>query len=90
VVILNNKYAGGLNTTYGQGDAVWTSTNGVTWDHAFVVGPPAAFESLTVVSTGFRITGVLRSSGDSAVWFSSNGITWRLTSRGPEIEPPQP
>jgi hypothetical protein len=83
VAILNNKYAGGPNTAYGESDAVWSSRNGVTWTAASVVGPPAAFESLTVTPNGFRITGVLRQSGSlrrSTAWTSSDGISWATTA----------
>jgi|ERR1700728_13515 GH24 family phage-related lysozyme (muramidase) len=88
VAILNNKYAGGPNTAYGENDAVWTSTNGETWTAASVAGPPAAFESLTVTPKGFRITGALRQSGSlpqesarpSTAWISSGGIRWAMTA----------
>lgn len=89
VAIFNNKYAGGPNAVYGESDTVWTSRNGMTWTPASVAGPPAAFESLTVMPTGFRITGLLRRNGDSAAWTSSDGITWALTARGSAIEPPE-
>jgi hypothetical protein len=73
---LNNKYAGGPNTVYGQSDTVWTSVNGRTWIHDMVPGPPADFESISVTRSGFRLTGVLHHGGNSAVWTSGNGISW--------------
>jgi hypothetical protein len=74
--MLNNKYAGGPNTAYGQSDAVWSSLNGQTWIHDTVPGPPAAFESIFVNRTGFRLVGDLRRGGAAAVWTSVNGVSW--------------
>lgn len=79
VAILNNKFAGGPVTAYGESDAVWSSGDGTTWQLGSVPGPPAAFQSLTVVPTGFRIVGVLRPGGTSAAWTSPDGVTWSMT-----------
>lgn len=76
VAILNNKYAGGPNTAYGESDTVWTSTDGTAWTLDSVHGLPAAFNSLTVDQTGFRIAGVLRQTRAPVVWTSSDGVTW--------------
>ena len=76
VAILNNKYAGGPNTAYGESDTVWTSTDGATWTLDSVPVAPAAFNSLTVDPTGFRIAGVFRQSGRSVTWTSSDGVRW--------------
>lgn len=74
--MLNNKYAGGPNTTDGQSDAVWSSSNGRTWIDDAVPGPAAAFESISVTRTGFRLVGDLRHDGAAAVWTSVNGVSW--------------
>lgn len=79
LAMLNNKYAGGPNTAYGQSDALWMSADGHTWVHDTVPGPPAALDSLSVDSAGFRLVGVLRQSGTTTVWTSANGITWKVS-----------
>ena len=79
LAMLNNKYAGAPYTAYGESDAVWASLNGRTWVHATIPGPPAAFGSLSVDSTGFHLVGVLRQTGTTSVWTSKNGITWKVT-----------
>ena len=76
MAILNNKYAGGANTAYGESDTVWTSSDGSAWNLDSVPGSPAAFKSLRVESTGFRLAGLLRQTGASVTWNSSDGITW--------------
>ena len=76
VAILNNKYAGGANMAYGETDTVWTSSDGTAWNVDSVPGLPAAFNSLRVESTGFRLAGHLRQTGASVTWKSSDGITW--------------
>ena len=77
VAILNNKYAGGPNTSYGESDTVWSSTAGTVWSLDSVSGSSAVFNSLVVVRTGFRIAGDLRQTGASIVWASSDGVTWK-------------
>jgi hypothetical protein len=74
--MLNNKYAGGPNTAYGQSDAVWSSLKGQTWSHDTVPGPPAAFDLISATRTGFRLVGQLRHGGAAAVWASVNGVNW--------------
>jgi hypothetical protein len=68
--MLNNKYAGGPTTAYGQSDAVWSSLNTQTWIYDKVPGPPAAFDSISETRTGFRLVGNLRHGGAPAVWTS--------------------
>jgi hypothetical protein len=70
VAILRNKFAGGPDTAYGESDAIWTSTGGVTWDRDTISGPPAHFQSLSADTGGFVI-----GSGPT-VWTSSDGISW--------------
>jgi hypothetical protein len=74
--MLNNKYAGGPNTAYGQSDTVWSSLNGQTWIHDTVAGPSAAFDSISVTRTGFRLVGDLRLGGTAAAWTSVDGVSW--------------
>ena len=79
VAILNNKYAGGANTAYGEGDVIWTSTDGKNWTQDSVPGPPTAFQSVTPERSGFRIVGVVQQSGKSVAWSSHDGVTWSMT-----------
>ena len=79
VTILNNKYAGGPNTAYGESDTVWASTNGITWTQDSIPGQQAAFSSLGVDPSGFRIAGVFGQARASVIWTSSDGVTWTTT-----------
>jgi hypothetical protein len=79
VVMLNNKFAEGSDTAYGESDTVWTSTNGTTWTQDVVPGPASAFDSLTVAANGFRLFGVTRPGGDAEAWRSTNGVTWKIS-----------
>lgn len=79
VAMLNNKFAGGPNTAYGESDAIWTSTNGTTWTQDVVPGPTSAFASLTVATNGFRLVGTTRPGGDNETWRSTNGVSWKLS-----------
>ncbi len=76
IAILNNKYAGGPVTAYGESDMVWTSTNGTTWIHEPVPGPAAIFQSVRVKLTGFQISGVFRQGGGRETWTSADGMSW--------------
>lgn len=76
VTILRNKFTEGPNTVYGKSDAIWTSTDGITWERDLLSGPPATFESLSADATGFVIRGSLRQTGVQTVWTSSDGIAW--------------
>lgn len=76
VAILNNKYAGGPVTAYGDSDTLWTSTNGAAWTQAPVPGPAAIFQSVRVEASGFQISGVFRQGGGRATWTSTNGTSW--------------
>ena len=46
--MLDNKYAGGPNTAYGQSDAVWSSLNGQTWIHDTVAGTAGGVRFISV------------------------------------------
>lgn len=79
VAILSNKYAGGPVDIYGPGDTVWTSTDGTTWIQDSVPGPPAVFQSLSVDSSGFQITGAIHQSRAPTTWTSYDGVQWTET-----------
>ena len=79
VAILNNKYAGGPNTAYGESDTIWTSTNGMTWTHDTVAGSPLTFASLNVDATGFAVRGT--ANGSPTEWRSPDGIRWTIKGR---------
>ena len=79
VAILNNKYAGGPDTAYGESDTIWTSTNGTTWTPDPVAGSRLAFSSLDVDATGFAVRGT--ANGSTAEWTSPNGIAWTIKGR---------
>ncbi len=76
VAILNNKYAGGPVTAYGESDTVWTSTNGAAWTQEPVPGPAAMFQSVRVEAGGFQINGVFQQGGGPATWTSTDGTRW--------------
>ena len=79
VAILNNKFAGGPNTAYGESDTIWTSTNGTTWAQDSVAGPRLTFDSLHVDATGFVVRGTV--DGVPTEWTSSDGRAWTITGR---------
>lgn len=83
VVILNNKYTGGLNTDYGESDAIWTSKNGVAWTRVPIAGTRLTFASLKVDATGFTVRGT--EDGSATQWMSPNGVAW--ISREPHVTP---
>ena len=63
-------------------NALWTSTDGVTWSR---VKPPADFASASVYtvdagSTGYIATGTLKDGVTQAVWLSGDGRSWRRAS----------
>ena len=72
VTILNNKYAGGPNTAYGESDTIWTSTNGITWTHDPVAGSRLTFASLNVDASGFSVQGTANRT--QTEWTSPNGV----------------
>ena len=60
-------------------DALWTSTDGLTWSR---VQPPADFASASVYtidggSTGYIASGTLKDGVTQAVWLSTDGRSWR-------------
>jgi hypothetical protein len=60
-------------------DALWTSTDGLTWSR---VKPPADFVSASVYtvdggSSGYIASGTLKDGATQAVWLSSDGRSWR-------------
>lgn len=88
VAILNNKYAGGPVTAYGESDTVWTSTNGATWTQDPVPGAAAIFQSVSVEPTGFQISGVFRQGEGRATWTSTDGISWSVGAIPSTTTPP--
>jgi hypothetical protein len=76
VAILNNKYAGGPNTAYGESDTIWTSTDWMTWTHDPVAGSRLTFATLNVDATGFTVRGA--ANGSPTEWTSPDGITWTI------------
>jgi hypothetical protein len=59
-------------------DALWTSTDGLTWS---LVQPSADFASARVFwvdggSTGFIASGILKDGATQAVWLSGDGRSW--------------
>jgi hypothetical protein len=67
-------------------DALWTSTDGLTWS---LVQPSADFASASVYrvdggSTGFIASGILKDGTTQAVWLSGDGRSW---SRVPLTSP---
>jgi hypothetical protein len=76
VAIFNNKFAGGLDTAYGESDTIWTSTNGLLWTQDEVAGSPLRFTSLSVDATGFTVQGT--ANGSPTEWTSPNGIAWTI------------
>lgn len=79
VAILNNKFAGGLDTAYGENDTIWTSTNGLMWTQDAVAGSPLRFASLRVDATGFTVRGT--ANGSPTEWKSPGGIAWTINGR---------
>jgi hypothetical protein len=76
VAILNNKFAGGLDTAYGESDTIWTSTNGLIWTQDPVAGSALRFASLSVDATGFTVRGT--ANGSPTEWISPDGIAWTI------------
>jgi hypothetical protein len=85
VVVLQNKFAGGRQSKYGESDPVWTSTDGIQWKKGSVPDKPS-FTSLTTASDGFLASGTSRATGSGLVWRSTNGLTW---SAVPVSTPPK-
>ena len=81
VAILDNKFAGGPDTAYGESDTIWTSTNATTWRHDPVAGSRLRFASLGVDATGFAVRGT--ADGTPSEWTSRDGVTW-TTAAHPE------
>jgi hypothetical protein len=79
VAIFNNKFAGGLDTAYGENDTIWTSTNGLMWTQDEVAGSPLSFASLSVDPTGFTVQGT--ANGSPTEWTSPDGIAWTINGR---------
>jgi hypothetical protein len=79
VAILNNKFAGGLDTAYGESDTIWTSTDGLMWAQDAVAGSPLRFASLRVDATGFTVRGT--ANGSPTEWTSPDGIAWTINGR---------
>lgn len=81
VAVLNNKFAGGPGTAYGESDMIWTSTNGATWRQDAVPGAPS-FGSVTATASGFLAGGTSRTTGRPTLWRSTNGLTWTTSTLG--------
>jgi hypothetical protein len=81
VAIFNNKYAGSLDTAYGEADTLWTSTDGGTWQQESVPDAPA-FSSLTAGPNGFLAAGTSRTTGKPTLWRSANGLAWTAQPLG--------
>jgi hypothetical protein len=79
VAILNNKFAGGLDTAYGESDTIWTSETGLMWTQDAVAGSPVRFASLRVGAIGFTVRGTAR--GSPTEWTSPDGIAWTINGR---------
>jgi hypothetical protein len=75
VAIFSNKFAGGPDTAYGNGDTVWTSTDGVTWHQSQITGE-SVIDSVTATATGFLLGGESSSHHEPTVWSSSDAMTW--------------
>lgn len=73
-----NKYAGGPVSTFGNGDAVWSSVDGTSWRRGVMPGG-AVLRSLTVTPSGFVAGGESRTTQTSTVWASAHGAAWRAT-----------
>ena len=85
VAVLRNKYTGGPDTAYGEGDQLWTSLDGATWTRDTLQGQPVLM-SITSTATGFLAGGQARSGGPSTVWFSPDGVSWqRVTLPGASV-----
>jgi hypothetical protein len=75
VVALENKFAGGRESNYGESDPVWTSTDGIHWKRGAAPNTPS-FSSLTATPGGFLASGTSRTTGNGYVWRSTDGLTW--------------
>ncbi|HUC04494.1 MAG TPA: hypothetical protein VL961_03795 [Acidimicrobiales bacterium] len=75
--VLDNRYAGGPNTAYGESDQVWSSRGGSRWRQGGVPGSTARFDFLAATSRGFVLGGTLRPNGAPTKWVTENGTAWQ-------------
>ncbi len=83
VVIEANKFSRVPHSVYGDADAVWTSTNGVSWKRDRLPGRPT-LRSLVATSWGFVAGGesISKTPTRAEVWTSTNGTSWHAKVLG--------
>ena len=73
-------------TTFGQGDKVWASTDGINWTED-TISTDSSLQSITATHNGFLLGGVTTTGEQASTWVSTDGLTWKRTRLGVRVGP---